>query len=79
MQELIKLLPPDTAKAITNLMIAQGAFGVLFILLLAFVLFTSWKRENRLMSFVDKQGDRLESLNNTVTEIKKDVEDLKRR
>jgi len=65
---------------------SQGLWAVLFVALLFYVLRTNEKREERLLSCLDKLGDRYDTLDErverveeNVSEIKDDVKELKGR
>lgn len=62
---------------IIKLAASQGIFAVLFVALLFYVLRHNEKREERLLSCLEKLTSQYEGLSHDVGEIKTDIEDLK--
>jgi len=62
---------------IVQLAASQGFFAVLFVALLFYVLRHNEKREERLLSCLERLTSQYESLTHDVGEIKNDIEDLK--
>jgi len=62
---------------IIKLAASQGIFAVLFVALLFYVLRYNEKREERLLSCLEKLTSQYEGLSHDVGEIKIDIEDLR--
>jgi uncharacterized protein YoxC len=62
---------------IVKMAASQGVFAVLFVVLLFYVLKHSEKREERLLSCLERLTTQYEGLTHDVGEIKSDLEDLK--
>ena len=62
---------------IIKLAASQGLFAVLFVVLLFYVLRHNEKREERLLSCLEKLTSQYEGLSHDVSEIKTDIEGLK--
>lgn len=66
-------------QEIIKLAASQGLWAVLFVALLFYVLRTNEKREERLLSALEKLGTQYENLSESVDEIRNDVKELKGR
>lgn len=65
-------------QAITELMMGQGVFAALFIWLFFTYQKESKEREERLMSIVDSQAERLEKISQTLEKISEDIQSVKK-
>lgn len=62
---------------IIKLAASQGLFAMLFVALLFYVLRHNEKREERLLTCLEKLASQYEGLSHDVGEIKTDIEDIK--
>lgn len=62
---------------IIKLAASQGLFAMLFVALLFYVLRHNEKREERLLTCLEKLTSQYEGLSHDVGEIKKDIEEIK--
>lgn len=66
-------------QEILKIAASQGPWAVLFVALFYYVLRENAKREERLLSCLDKLGEQYESLSRDIGEVKDDVKELKER
>lgn len=64
---------------IIKLAASQGLFAMLFVALLFYVLRHNEKREERLLTCLEKLTSQYEGLSHDVGEIKTDIEDIKKK
>lgn len=64
---------------IIKLAASQGLFAMLFVALLFYVLRYNEKREERLLTCLEKLTSQYEGLSHDVGEIKTDIEDIKKK
>lgn len=58
---------------------SQGLWAILFVALLFYVLKTNEKREERLLTCLEKLGNQYEKISNGIGEVHSDVKELKGR
>lgn len=66
-------------EMVLKLVNSQGAWAVLFVVLLFYVLRTNEKREDRLIACIEKFDSRFEDLSKDMGEVKNDIKTLKGR